>query len=468
MTTGLSRLATTIICFLALALVVAGWPRPALAGSDSQVQDEPRQRERHLATGQDGGPGLDGSHSGWFEKFWTRDTMTGDWGGLRTTLHDHGVDLGLRLSQYGQWVTAGGRDQTGQYGGTVDYRLHVDTNKLLGTWKGLSIDVHARTRFGEGVADAPGAFALQNTGLLMPLPGSYHGTDVTGLIATQAFPAYADRIGLFALGKLDIIDTVSLFFPSVDYGQEGFWNINALVSALPWFGAVDGLSLYGGYLATVNQEYGIGESGLVVTGTENVTTSWSIDDSFDDVWIAAFHRFFWKLEDKTGYFMLFAAGSTRDQPSNEPRDFIFHPGQGIVSDDEDNPWDIAAYVYQVFWQAEDDPNRKASILIGGTGGPDNPQFAQWNFIAAVEAYGPIASRPHDRMGVAGWKNWLSDNYKDLLSPVIGLRDTWGVEAYYNVEINPWLHLTANIQVIRNEVRGDSVAVVPGVRLVMDL
>ncbi len=449
MTAELRRLVTTIICLSALALVVAGSPRPALAEPDSQGQDD--------------------QTTGLFDKFWTRDTMTGDWGGLRTLLHDHGVDLGVRVSQYGQWVTAGGSDQTGQYGGTVDYRLNVDTNKLLGTWKGLSINLHARTRFGQDLADAPGAFALQNTALLTPLPGSYHGTKVTGLTVTQACPAYAGRLGLFALGKLDIIDTVSLFFPGMDYGQEGFWNVNALVSALPWFGAVDGLSLFGGYLATVNQEYGIGESGVIALGTENVTTSWNIDDSFDDgVWLAAFHRFFWKLEDKTGYFMLFAAGSTRDQPSNEPRDFIFHPGEGIESTDEEKPWDIAAYVYQVFWQAEDDPSRHAAILIGGTGGPDDPQFAQWNFIAAVEAFGPLASRPHDRMGVAGYKNWLSDNYKDLLSPVIELRDTWGIEAYYNIEINPWLHLTADIQVIKSEIRGDSVAVVPGVRLVIDL
>jgi porin len=122
----------------------------------------------------------------------------------------------------------------------------------------------------------------------------------------------------------------------------------------------------------------------------------------------------------------------------------------------------------VFWQAEDDPNRKATILIGGTGGPDNPQFAQWNVFAAVEAYGPMASRPQDRMGVSGWYSGLSKNFIELGSDVgLSLQDTWGVEIYYNFALNPWIHLTPDLQVIQNENVGDDVAVIPGVRLVMD-
>jgi len=79
----------------------------------------------------------------------------------------------------------------------------------------------------------------------------------------------------------------------------------------------------------------------------------------------------------------------------------------------------------------------------------------------------MKSRPHDRMGVAGWKNWLSDEFKDLVSPVIELRDTWGFEPYYNIAINQWLHLSPDLQFIQNERKGDDLAVIPGVRLVMD-
>jgi hypothetical protein len=71
------------------------------------------------------------------------------------------------------------------------------------------------------------------------------------------------------------------------------------------------------------------------------------------------------------------------------------------------------------------------------------------------------------MGVGGWYTWLSDNYKDLVSPVVDLRDIYGFEFYYNFAITPWAHLTADLQLIENEFEEDDFAVIPGVRLVID-
>ena len=306
-------------------------------------------------------------------------------------------------------------------------------------------------------------------GLIMPLPGDYNDTANTGLVISQYLPFIRGRLLNITVGKIDIVDTVSGFFPSVAFGQEGFSNVNGLVTALPWFGAVRGLSLYGGVVSTVNQEYQAAESGILVTGTTGVSTSWgSIYDAFDEgVFIAAMHRFFWKLDDKPGNVMLFAGGSTREQASNDRRDFTIIPGQGIESTDDKKPWDVAIYVHQIFWQAEGEPDRKATVFFGGTLGPDNPQFAQYHVFAAVEAFGLMTSRPHDRMGLSGWKNWLSDDFVDLVSPVADLRDTYGFELYYNMEITKWLHVTADLQIIENENDGDDLAIIPGIRVVID-
>jgi porin len=404
------------------------------------------------------------------DSIWTRDKLTGDWGGLRSDLSTHGIDIDLRLSQYYQAVTSGGRDTIDEYGGTMDYRVKLEGDKLFGTWEGFWIDIHARSRWGDDIGgnDGAGGLTIPNTGMLMPLPDDYKDTDVTGLTANQMFPIGETHLGLATAGKLDIIDAVTLFFPSVGYGQEGFWNVNALVSALPWFGAVNGLSLYGGWMATINKQYQTGQSAVLVTGTENVTTTMGeVSDSFDDVWVAAFHRFLYDIDGRPGYFMVFGGFSTRQQASNDPHDHIFIPGEGIVDEDEEKPWDIALYLSQVLWQAEGDPNRKTTLLIGGTAGPDNPQFAQYNVLAAVETYGLFESRPHDRMGVSGWYNALSDDFTDLVSPVADLQDTWGVELYYNYQVMPSVHLTADIQFIENEWNDDDLAVVPGARLVID-
>ena len=243
-----------------------------------------------------------------------------------------------------------------------------------------------------------------------------------------------------------------------------------MVSAMPWFGAVRGLALYGGELVTINEEYKMAQNGFLFTGTENVATSWgSISDSFEyGPWMAGFHRFFWKMDDNTGYFMVFVGGSTAAQANNDPLDYVDIPGQGIPNTDQKKPWDIALYLYQDIWHAKGDPNRKANIMIGGTLGPGNPQFAQWNFFANIEAFGLMASRPSDRMGAGVWWNGLSSNFVEQVSAEVELRDTWGFELYYNLAINKWLYLSPDIQFVQNEREEDSFAVIPGIRLVIDI
>jgi porin len=441
----------TLACLLVLALVVTGFSAPAQAEeTGTHVHKMPPAPE---------------SWGEAFKDIWNRDKLTGDWG---RDLHDHGLDVGLRLSQYYQNVASGGVNENGEYGGTMDYRVNADAKKVFGLWEGLSFNMHARTRFGKDVNADAGAFVLPNAGMLSPLPGDYHGTEITGLTASQYLPFFYGRLAAVTVGQIDVVDTVTMFFPNFAYGQEGFWNIQSTITALPWFGAVRGLSLYGGYAVTINQKYKAPESGFLALGTENDSTSWgSLGNAFDEVWLAGFHRFYWDLQDKMGYFMVFGGYSTKGQSSNDSSDIVVIPGQGLENTEEKKPWDIALYLYQDFWQAEGNPDRKATLLIGGTVGPDNPQFAQYHLFANVEVFGLMASRPHDRMGVGWWKNWLSDDFKDLVSPVIDLQNLWGVELYYNIALNKWLHLTPDLQLVENQRKRNDLAVISGVRLVMD-
>jgi porin len=403
------------------------------------------------------------------EDILTRSKLTGDWGGLRDDLASKGITLDTRFSNYYQGVTSGGVDQNSEYGGTLDYRVHVDGEKL-GILSGLTFDMHARTRFGQDINADAGALVLPNGGMLMPSPGAYHDTDITGLTASYTFNLNETHLGNVTAGKLDVIDLVTGFFPHAGYGQEGFMNVNALASAMPWFGSVQGLALYGAMGVTINKKYGIPESGFVAAGTENVATSWgSLSDSFDDgVYVAGFHRFLWDLDDKMGYFMVYVGGSTKSQASNDPQDFVDIPGQGIVSTASKKPWDVALYLYQDVWQMKGDPNRKISLFVGGSVGPDNPQFAQFNAFGTVEAFGLLDSRPKDRMGVGVFWNGLSDKFIELVSPVASLRDPLGGEVYYNFEITPSAHLSASLQLVQNQNKGDDIAVIPAVRFVVDL
>jgi porin len=68
--------------------------------------------------------------------FWTRSTLSGDWGGVRNDLAAKGVTLDMSLTQAAQGIVRGGKDTGWQFGGgRGDITLNVDSQKL-GLWPG--------------------------------------------------------------------------------------------------------------------------------------------------------------------------------------------------------------------------------------------------------------------------------------------------------------------------------------------
>jgi porin len=79
------------------------------------------------------------------------------------------------------------------------------------------------------------------------------------------------------------------------------------------------------------------------------------------------------------------------------------------------------------------------------------------------------SRPGDRMGFAGWYNGISPNVIDLTSGLdLDVQDAWGMELYYNREINPWFHLTGDMQILQNSTAATDTSLVLGLRAIIDL
>ncbi len=401
------------------------------------------------------------------DSLWTRDKLTGDWGGLRTDLSKRGLDIELRLSQFYQEVTSGGVNSNGEYGVKLDTWVNIDAQKLFGSWPGLYISAHIESRDGNDVLADTGSFVLPNAALMFPLPGNYDGTKVTGFMVTQML--FDNKAAVLA-GKLQAFDLLQGFFPQqvVDYGLDGFMNANSVMSILSW-GRWLTLSQYGAAGWTI--KHGMPSSGFIVAGHDNTTTTWDVNDSFSDgVGIMLFHRFVYNTE-KLGYVYVGAGGSTKDYVSTDPVDWTVHPGEGAVSTDEKKPWDVAVYLYQVLWQASGDKDRRVQLFAGGSVGDDNPSFADWDIFASLQSFGLFESRPKDRIGLAGHYYHYADDFVALVGSIPGenLRDdSWSLEAFYNYEINPWLHVTPNFQYAQNEQSGDDPGVILGVRLVIDI
>jgi porin len=68
---------------------------------------------------------------------WEQDTLTGDWGGTRTALHDKGIDLTFTYIGETFGVLSGGIDRRGSYEGRFEFSVDTDLEKLIG-WKGAT------------------------------------------------------------------------------------------------------------------------------------------------------------------------------------------------------------------------------------------------------------------------------------------------------------------------------------------
>ena len=71
---------------------------------------------------------------------------------------DHGIKNDIRLSQFYQDVTDGGK---------LDYRLSIDGQKL-GLWPGFFVTMHAELQYGDNVLSDAGGLSLPNTAMLYP------------------------------------------------------------------------------------------------------------------------------------------------------------------------------------------------------------------------------------------------------------------------------------------------------------
>ena len=395
-----------------------------------------------------------------------RQRLFGNTFGPESCCAEHGIVTDFILGQYYQGVTTGGNEQTDAYGGKVDMYFNVLGEKF-GLWKGFNVIMHAETRFGQDISDEAGSLTTPNAPMLWPLPGNYHGTNITGLMLTQQL--FDNKVGLVA-GKLNTLDLVQGIIPEIGSGRESFMNVNALTTALPWFRYVN-LSEWGAGLWTYDKEHGGQiQHGFIAFGLNNVSTVWDFSPSFEDgVGMLGWMRFFHEIDGKPGWVAVFVGGATRQYKSLAPSDWLAIPGAGLVDTAEEMPIMAAPYASQVLWQDRCNQSRRINLVVGGTIADENPSFSNWNAFGKIEGYGLQRSRPGDRMGLAGWYNGISPNFIDLTSGIgIDVQDNWGMELYYNREINPWFHLTGDMQILQNSISDTDTSLLLGLRAIIDL
>ncbi len=370
-----------------------------------------------------------------------------------------GVTYGAGVTQFYQGVASGGQEQDFDYGGKVDQFLILDSGKL-GLWQGMTMTMHVETRFGEDVnLDAVG-FAPANVAMLYPKTGE-HDTAITGLSFAQALD---DNIQA-TFGKFNALDLFYSLYPETGRGINGFMNASmviplsvARVAPLSFMGA--GALAYEGKLP---------QAGVLVYDTQNCATTSGFDDLFDNgANILGFYRVFTDVNGLPGSHLFGGIWSTGEFVAFDPSSFVIVPDEGLVAIPQHGAYTLLYIFEQTLWMDGCHAERNVTLLSQwGLAEPKTSPIG-WSANVGLQAQGFDRARPHDAFGIGYFHTALSNDFQDLLSPVLTLQDVDGVELYYSAAVAKGFQVTADFQVIEPaDVRNDT-ALVVGLRATLGL
>ena len=374
---------------------------------------------------------------------WNRAKLTGDWGGLRSTMARNGVQLDIDNVHTFQNVISGGVDRTGRYVGTAEIVLKLDSNKM-GLWPGGFLLARGEASFGTGVNLATGALMPVNTEPVMQLPARDEM-----ILSHVVFTQFLAENFAVALGKLDTTVGDANEFAH-GRGDDKFMNLalslNPVALRTTPYSAL-GMGLV--FLPTKDLQLSFS-----VIDTEGTTTRTGFDTLFrDGTTLAPELRWTIRPFGLTGHqnFLVVWSNADFNSLNQDPRTLISNVILGTPLRKESGSWAFMYNFDQYLYQEKSDPSQGFGIFgrFGISDGKANPieQFYSIGF----GGKGLIPTREHDRWGIGYYYMKIANDLRDTIPPLprqrVGLEHEQGVELFYNIAVTPWLHVTPDLQFV---------------------
>ncbi len=395
-----------------------------------------------------------------------RSHLLGDLGGKRSEWAKKGFTFDIDYNQYVQGVVDGGIDTGTEYGGSINYNINIDFDRM-GLIPGGLLELRAVSRYGRSVNGNSGSLVGVNTDATHPFtttPDDDVGLWLPVITYTQFL---SETFGL-SIGKMDMYATGNEF--SGGEGRTQWWNqnINMPISPaliIPY--SVLGAAVF--YVPLPN---------LIITGlihTSNDTSNHSGFDMLDDGLTALISiGYQYQVNDLPGGFTLMP-GYGWDNEFNTIDGRIRIEDGHLVPTTQDNTWFFSADIWQYLW-LEDDVNQLIDTADGrqdlqGVGFFSRIQAADkethpvdFYFSFGINAKGLIPSRDNDAMGIA--YSYNSTNKGRFLNDA-EIRDSSSVwELFYNFELTKAIHLTLDAQVAKSALPDIDTATILGTSLQM--
>jgi len=413
-----------------------------------------------------------------YEGSWlTWPKMTGDWGGARTALADMGITFDIDVTQILQDNAHGGASTKNgiRYSGSGDLTLKLDTGKM-GLWPDGMFILNAEPKWGNGINKKVGSLIPVNMDAIKPT-----ADDAYIMTLSEFFYQHVLFDGKLILlgGKLDAARAFDTnMFANNERTQ--FMNVafrnnlmlcpfapyttfaaGAILSPTDWLTITtavcdnDGRATTTGFETafhgdpdhfSVAHEWAFKVKPFGLSGNQRVGFSWSPRD-FDHVDpVSPFKELTPALVKLLGWKMVNRIAPYLPYENSDDNVMVYCNFDQYLYTEANDPTQGIGLFGRFGW-ARQDVNAPAHFYSIGLGGK-----------------GVLPDRDKDTMGVGYYFLDLSNNLPSMM------HSEQGIEAYYNIELAPWLHISPDLQVIIDPggTSDKDVSVVAGFRVQMDL
>ena len=378
-----------------------------------------------------------------------RSNITGDWLGLRTPLAASGILFDGDVTQYYQGVAAGGRRQRFEYGAHNDYRITMDMGQVAGM-TGMFVKLHGESQLGEFINNDTGAFLASNTSGMLP-SFTDRETALTGINVTQML---SPTFGVFA-GKIDTLDG-DLNRYAHGRGKDQFMNIGLVATPIAF--RTMPYSTWGAGFFMLGAE-GTPWLSFSVLDPRNYATKFDLDEVFSEgVTLGAEVRLPVNILGEPGHHLFGALWGSRDVALLSSAPLLILPIPGITPPRSDS-WAMYWNFDQQLIAHPCDPTRGWGVFGRAAIADENTNPIESFISFGIGGDSPWRGDSGDTFGVGWFQTTTSDDLPALLLSDHGQ----GVELFYNFQVNQWLNLTPDVQVIDPALRQADTALVIGLR-----
>jgi porin len=351
-------------------------------------------------------------------------------------LRSNGIDVGGTVTSVYQGHTSGSGNEVWRHGAKGDLKVVLDSTKM-GFWPGTIVVFHQEWNWGRDV-NGVGSGVLLPVNTPMGLPRLGGDNQNTSINVTQNF----GDVFSVSVGKFNLLDLAARTPILGGGGLDTFQHVGL---AVPISGVTPPYIVGG--IATMKMPY------VIVTGMiydpRNAQNP--------DVWNKPFTdgRTYslsatvpTKFYDLPGFYGVKGAYSDKKGLDLSAIPELALPtGTGFRQQKQGYRY-FSLSMQQFLYVVPGAPGQGFGIFAEYGVSEGNPNPFKSHLIAGVSGTG-VFDRPLDRWGIGYFKYVLSKDLKDSLVQIRQRRqDEWGVEAYYNLAVTPWLRVTANVQWVR--------------------